>query len=404
MKNISNWLNSCRFLFFTAILAAGSTDLFAATWPTNGKTVGSSSSTSNTTNLNDFKPTAPQKDYALSWSTSLKADHSLDELSNNKNEIELGLTLKFDLAFSPWMSMNLTPKIIAQNGYIQAPDSVDPAGSRIEIRNASLDLKPSNLFNFSVGSLDQRIYHEAIFMSRRSFPAARLVSRIGDEKKNHLYVFLESAMPTSSSISNNNADLGATPSLNSAGLGFQLGADSVGYTIKSFVNAYQFAGLSRDLSTSSVFLGNSGVNSAGSNYLFKYDYQGFEASFEGKFHLTRPLALGFFADGIENTQAPTGKNLGWNLGGFVKYDFSRSFQVEPRFNYYHMESDATVAVYNDSFINTNREGYVSQVKFYYNQKVQLKISYGQRVPIVLNPSQPSETWYGLGLETENANF
>lgn len=345
-----------------------------------------------------------RKDYQFSWATELYAVHATDELSNQKSEVEMAFLLKFDMNINSWMSLNLTPQFIAQNGYLQAPDVVDPQGSRMEIRNASFDLKPSSFFNASIGSLDQAHLHSDIFMSRRSFPAVRVVSRWGSEKSTHTYVFLESAMPTSTAVSNNSADMGATPSLNMAGIGLQLGGAREGYNIKTFVNAYQFAGLSQDLATASVLLGNSGVNTAGSNYQFRYQYQGYEAGIGGRFQLVRSMSLGAFATGIQNSAAITGHNTGWDTGGSVTYDLNRTLQLEPKFDYYHIESDATVAIYNDPFLNTNREGYRSQLKFHYNHKVQLSLSYGQRVPILANPSQPPETWYGLGLETENAKF
>ena len=352
----------------------------------------------------DNSPRPSKKDYSATWSTDLEAEQSQDSLSNQLSQVELGLTMTLDMQFSPWMSLNLTPKVVAQNGFIQTPDLVNPDGSRIDIVNASLDFKPSNYFQPSLGSLYQRTFHADIFMSKRSFPALRLLSQVGSEKDSHFYAFAESAIPTSSSLSNNNQDLGSTPSLNTAGVGFQLGSEQKKYLVTGFFNTYQYAGLSQDLATASVLLGNSGISTSGANYDFQFGYQGYEANIDAQFRLLRSTSIDLYASALENTLAPSGQNLGWDAGGSVKYDFSKTLQLEPRFDYYHIEADSTVAVYNDPMMSTNREGYRTQMKFYYNHKVHLNVSYGQRVPIMANPAQPSETWYGLGLETENAKF
>ena len=174
--------------------------------------------------------------------------------------------------------------------------------------------------------------------------------------------------------------------------------------IQTFANTFQYSGLSQDLATSSVLLGNTGINTAGSNYTFKYNYAGFEEGFRTAFHIARPVTLEVSAYGVQNSQAPTGQNMGWLAGGCLNYDLSKALRLSPSFSYFHIESDSTVAAYNVNWMNTNREGYRTAMKFHYNRKINFELSYGQRVPLVANPTQPSETWYGLSMETENAKF
>jgi hypothetical protein len=349
-------------------------------------------------------PKEPPKDYRLAWSTSLTDQYSIDTLSNQKNEIALGFVLKFDMDFSPWMSINLTPNFVAQNGYIQSPNAVDPQSSRIDILNASLDLKPADFFNLSVGSLSQREYHSSLFMSQRSFPAARIVSNIGAKTNDHFYFFVETAMPTSSSISNNASDLNQTPSLNMGGLGGIWGSERTMFSLLGGISAYQFSGLSQDLSTASVLLGNTGVNTAGTTYLFQYTYQGFDASLAFNARATRSLVLKVWANAVQNSNAPSGSNQGWAAGTGFKYDINRLFQIEPKFEYFQVQSDATVSIYNDEIYNTNRTGYRTELDLKYNRKISLMVQYGQRVAIRLNPSQPSESFYLFGFETTESHF
>jgi hypothetical protein len=349
-------------------------------------------------------PPEPPKDYHVTWATSLTDSHLVDDLSNQKNQVVLGLLIDFDMEFSDWMSIDLAPNFVAQNGYIQSPNVVDPQTSRIDIINAALNIKPANYFQMSAGSLSERTYHSNIFMSNRSFPAARLVSNIGSPKGDHFYFYAETAIPTSSSISNNASDLNQTPSLNMAGLGGSWGNERTFYWLYGGISAYEFSGMSQDLSTASVLLGNSGVNSSGTTYLFQYQYQGVEANLFWRAHLTRTFAFEIRGSAIENTQAPTQASLGWVVGGGFVYDINRLFEIAPKFEYFSIQSDATVAIYNDEFYNTNRTGYRFELDMKYNRKINLILGYGQRVALQQSASQPGEDVYMLGFETMESKF
>jgi hypothetical protein len=353
--------------------------------------------------LNQVVTTPPieKSPYDLSWSTGLAANRSEDDLSNQKNMFYLKFKMTLEMKINNWLSLNLAPKASVQSGYAQAMEQIDPNGSRVDIYNASLDMRPSSYFSSSIGVLNQGTFHDELFISSRAFPALRLQAHASNKK---FYSFIESAMPTTSSMSNNSNDLNQTPSLNMGGLGVDLGSEKDVFNFKAQVNAFQYDGLPTPLATASVLQGNSGTNTTGTDYKFKYQYQGIEAFSIMKLNATRNIQLVLSTAYLTNTQAPVDKNAAWAARGAFHWSATNKMQLIPVFEYYRVESDATIAAYNDVTYQTNRIGYLGGLKIKYNKTVKFEISAGQRAAIIENPSQPSENVYILKVETEDAKL
>lgn len=211
-------------------------------------------------------------------------------------------------------------------------------------------------------------------------------------------------MPTASSMSNNSNDLNQTPSLSMGGIGVDLGSEKEVFNLRAQLNAFQYDGLPTSLATASVLQGNSGTNTTGSDYKFKYQFQGIEALSLAKLTATRNIQVILSAAYLANTQAPVEKNSAWAARSAIQLQATNKIQFIPCFEYYRVESDATIAAYNDVKYQTNRIGYIGGLKIKYNKTVKFEIGAGQRTALIESPSQPSENVYILKVETEDAKF
>lgn len=384
-----------RFMLVTTFIATSISALAATT----------ATAVNSTTTKLDTAPVAPKSPYELTWSTSLGAERAEDSLSNQKTQITLGLKLSFDMKINSWLAMNLSPKAVIQSGYVQAVDVVDPKGNRIDIANASIDMKPSVYFSSSVGALDQSKYHDDLFMSSRAFPSVRIRVNNNVVCSNKFFGFAEAAMPTAASLSNNSNDMNQTPSLVMGGIGMELGTEKDTVNFKVQANSYQYDGLPTSLATASVLLGNSaGANTSGTDYKFKYQYQGVEAFSSIKLIATKSIELALSGAYLTNSQAPSDLNSGWVGRAEAHWNLSSKIQLIPSYEYFRIAKDATISSYNDSSYNTNRIGYMGGIQMKYNKTIKFGFSAGQRAAIISNPSQPEENMYKLTVETEDAKL
>ena len=351
----------------------------------------------------EFSNAAPA--YKTTWSLGMEAAHSDDDLSNQKTQITFGLNLKFDANYKNGISLNLNPKIMAQNGYFQSQEAIDPSGSRIEVKNAALNFTATDALSISLGALNQMVHHDPLFMSDRAFPSLRSIIKSSEKEYHKFSAFIEGAIPTSSSLSNNSNDFTKSPSLVMAGFNYTLGDQNQAVLWSTQLNTYQFKDLPQTVATASVLYGNAGTATSGRDYIFKNEFQGYEL-------FSRLLVQDFkettfdatFAM-ILNSQASTGSNKGWRISAALGYDLNRRFQIKPGFEYFAIEEDATVAAYNNMFMNTNRIGYVGSLSLVYNKLLKFNLQGGERVPIIdKGTAQPSEKFYLISVETTDAKI
>ena len=360
---------------------------------------------SSKTNLPAQPQTQAKSDYSLKWQFEMDGIEAKDDLNSHKSEFLTGFRMSFDKQLNSWIAVNITPELVAQTGYLQAPDVENPQSSRIDIINASLDIMPIQYTKASVGSLSERNeeLHGPLMFKDLSFPAGRLVLQTNPKSSFKLFAYGESAIPTSSSINNNSNDLNTVPSLNTAGVGLDLGKKNDSFSAHARVGYYQFADLPYSIMTASALLGNTGTQTSGSDYTLTHKYSGLEALVSGRLNIYKFYG-DIFAEGLKNNEAPSGYNQGWMAVGGVGYNFTKNFAVEPFYEFFYIEPDATVAAYNDSWINTNQNGSLVGLEFVVSKVYHLQVAYEDRLPVYVNPSQPAEQIGILRIRSDDMSF
>jgi hypothetical protein len=354
-------------------------------------------------------PVAPLgRDMTLKWKTSWEGDSAVNELNSHRTEFLMTFRFIFDVKVNSYLAMNLTPELVGQSGFIQAPDVENPQASRMDIINASVDLTPSPYIKISAGSLSERNaeLHSGLLFRDLSFPAARLVVQTNPDRKSRAFIYGESAVPTSSSLNNNSNDYNTVPSLTTAGIGFDYDGSksrSDGFISKTRLSYYEFKNLPLSVSTASVLLGNTGVSTSGADYGLASEFQGFEGLSINEVKWGHWLAELKLA-GLQNEKADNGKNTG-SLAtiGIGRY-FSKNLSIVPYYTFFRIESDATVAAYNNSYYNTNTNGTNTGLVLGFSDQYFIQFSYENRLPLVQNPTQPAEQISYIQFRTEALSF
>ena len=361
--------------------------------------------TAQTTVGSDSSSLFNSKDSSLKWALRMDDMNFTSALNTHENMFDFRYSLIYDLKINSYLALNFWPEIIAQNGYIQAPDVENPQTSRIDIMNASLDLSPAYFVKLSAGSLSENRdqWHPYIMFRDLSFPAVRLVLQTEPTQFIHTFAYGEVAIPTASSINNNSNDFNKVPTLNTAGIGLDIGRNRDSMTGKLRLGFYQYNDIPQSISTASANLGNSATATLGTDYVLKYQFAGYDGSAStlikwGKFFLSG------FVEGIKNSNAPSAKSLGFV--GQVKpgYNFNPFFSLAPFYRYFSIQSDATLAAYNEDLYCTNYNGYYSGFEMGFSEKYYLRVAYIERAPLVVNAFQPEDQGFEVRFYTKELNF
>jgi|GEM_PF-4671251 len=340
------------------------------------------------------------------WRIDMEALHSQDALSQQRSQFTTSLLFSADFRLAPWLTANLAPRVLAQTGYIQTPDALNPEVSRIEIHNASLQAQPWQILKISLGSLNERDgkLHDPIFMRDISFPALRATLESTSSTRWQALAFVESAIPTSTSLSNNSDDLNSTPTLNTAGLGFHFKSQQSQFESLNRVNYFQFQNLPQTVQTASAILGNTAIATVGADYLLTSKYQGLEVLSRNDWRLSAKWDGKLWLAGLQNTSAQSGRGLGYRIGSSLGYKMNKDWEVAPEYTFFDIQPDATVATYNALDYNTNRVGYQAGLSFTLKAQYEMFVGYEPRVAVIENPSQPDENFFLMKLRIDSLPF
>lgn len=298
------------------------------------------------------------------------------------------------------LSFNLFPRFKYVSGYAQTKDTSDVNTSTWSIRNATADLSLTKYDTLSAGALDQSKIHHSILLDEIAFPGVRL--DIHTDKKNiaQIGVVGEGAVPTSSSLTTETQEFEKTPGYQSLGAYFKYTGNVLEYNGRALYYAY--SDLPIAVATPSGLLGNSTESTSGTNTKFIYEYKGYQADSNIKWHVNKSWALGINGAWLRNKEAPQDLNQGILSNAYTEIQTTKNLLIKPFYIYYRIEPDATVAKYNDDGYNTNRTGYRTGMSFEFKKTVKFTASGGERDAIYKNISQQKENYWTIKLETLDA--
>jgi hypothetical protein len=341
-------------------------------------------------------PTAkPNKGVEGTWRIQLSQRQSQEEF----NQYQLTeFRLLADLRYQPLPNVYflLGPKFTYTNGFLQTQEAKNANRSEWGLREASIR-GDVDWFSVGAGALDQAQTHPSILLYDQTFPALEM-SVHSDRKQNWVFAAVaETAIPTTSSLSTQAREFEKTPGYSSGSL--SVSAQKMLVDLKLRAGLFEFQNLPMSVASKSSLLGNTAISSNGSDSQFVYDYQGFFADAMAKANITNRFALGTVTEWAQNSKTESKLDQASLQRVFSDIRVTRNFDVTPFYEYFRIEPDAVVALYNADTLNSNRVGYRAGISVGYKQTLRVTFSGGERDVIYTSPFQRREKTLNLKLET-----
>ncbi|MGZ5279733.1 MAG: hypothetical protein ACXWC9_07325 [Pseudobdellovibrionaceae bacterium] len=329
------------------------------------------------------------------WNLALSQRQSQSQFNQHQlTEFRLLANLKYEPLQNIYFSLG--PKFVYTNGFLQTQDAQNANRSEWGLREASIRGQ-FDWFQIGLGALDQSVQHPSVLLHDQTFPAVEL--RAHSDLQSH-WIFaaqVETGIPTTSSLSTQARDFEKTPSYSSGSISIE--AQRMLVDMKMRAGIFEFQDLPMSVASKSSLLGNTAVTSNGSDSQFVYEYQGSFADLMGKVNITNRFAIGASTEWVKNSKAESNLGQGNISRIFSDIRATKIFDISPYYEYFRIEPDATVALYNADTLNTNRAGYRGGLSVTYKQTLKVSFSSGERDVIYSSPFQQREKTLNLRLET-----
>ncbi|EQC48416.1 hypothetical protein M899_1845 [Bacteriovorax sp. BSW11_IV] len=232
--------------------------------------------------------------------------------------------------------------------------------SGLTISEGAFEYRPMNFISLEAGALRMDRKSSPLLLSGRAMLGLREAIQYGN---GGVKVGL-TAIQATPSIKNTSDRIDrveeGTPSYFSEGVFVQFSKNN--FTLDSSASHFAFSNLSNGVARESLFNGNSVSGNREDGAEFLYDFAGWNVSNKATLE-TSAIDLSIHHNYLVNTEAAAGKNKGQLIGVNVKYKGDTATH-ELGLESFKVESDASVAYYNNKFYgHNNREGLAASYIF-----------------------------------------
>lgn len=340
--------------------------------------------------------------FSAEWRLRLSGSDVHDEQSQSKI-VDIRTEIKAKYLLSNTLHLDIQPSLRLQSGQTQSVDGADKPENKISLSQAAAHYLPVQSVRLSAGALNQKYMHTGLLMDPIAFPAARVEGVLkSNEFKTSLA--MESAIPTSTSLSTNTKELEPTPSLNSASLKLHWQSAKNLYW-KNSVGYFIYNNLPSAVAQQSRLLGNEINKISDAQYAFTSEYQGMEASSELQFPLMNALDLTIGADYLINHKGPADQNTAYRYFTNGEFHLSKNLDLIVEGSYFSVAPEAAVAYFNAAGFETNRIGYSAESSLSFKKEgFNIGIKYTDAEVMFSNSIQSREKTLLIKLETFYASI
>lgn len=340
--------------------------------------------------------------FTSEWRFRMMGTDSKDETSQAKLvDFRAEFKMKYNLTNN--FQLDIQPAIRLQSGQTQSVDGADKAENKISLTQAAAHYTPVSFLRASAGALNQRYQHTRLLVDDIAFPAARLDSVYRDSNTRTNFA-IETAIPTSTSLSANTRELEATPSLNSASMKFRWQGSKENYFTAS-AGYFIYNNLPSAVAKDSYLLGNDVNKVSDAQWSFIYKYEGYQASSEFSFPVFSWVTATLGAELLTNTKAPSDVNKAFRYYLNSKFDLNADLDLMLGAGYFSVAPEAAVAYFNARGFETNRLGYSLESALSFKEAgFNLGLKYTDAEIMYSSISQSREKTVLLTLETFYASL
>lgn len=355
------------------------------------------------TQISTSLPKKKEEKFQADWRLRMAGQDFKDEQSQAKY-VDLRLDLRSKYLLTSSLSLDLQPSIRLVSGQAQTIDGADKMENKILLNQAAAHYTPFNNLRLSAGALNQKFMHTGLLVDEIAFPAARLVGSMKTEAF-ETGLALETAIPTSTSLSTNTKELEATPSLNTAALLVKWQANKDTFW-KTNIGYFMYNNLPSSVAQQSLLLGNMKIsNASDAQYSFLNKFQGIEASTELQIPVSTRLDLIAQVEYLHNDKVASedADAIKYLIGTNIQ--MSRNLDWTIKAAYFSVAPEAAVAYFNARNYETNRVGYGAETYFSFKKEgFKLGVQYKDAEVMYANPVQSREKAVTIKLETFYANI
>lgn len=339
----------------------------------------------------------PEGKFSAEWRLRLSGNDRHDEQSQSKT-VDIRTDFKARYLLNSSLQLDIQPAFRLQSGQTQSIDGADKPESKISLNQAAVHYLPFKSLRLSAGALHQRHIHTQLLMDELAFPAARseFLVKSGDFKTSFA---LETAIPTSTSLSTNTKELEATPSLNTAAIKLNWQAEK-NFFWKNSVGYFAFNNLPSAVAQKSGLLGNEVDKISDANFAFRNKFEGVEISSDLVFPVFNFMDVMARAEYIQNVKAQPGYNTAtfYALGGV--FHAAKSIDILLSGGYFETAPESVVSYFAANTWQSNRVGYVAETAVsFLNDGFLIGLKYVDAELMYSNAVQSREKSLWLKLET-----
>ncbi|WP_413581917.1 hypothetical protein [Bdellovibrio sp. HCB288] len=340
--------------------------------------------------------------FSAEWRLSMKGQDESDDQTQSKY-VDLRMEVKSKYILTNSLYLDMQPAIRLISGQAQTIDGADSMKNALLLNQAAVMFKPVNSLQFAAGALNQSYNHTSLLVDSMAFPSARAqaLARMGSTVSG---LVIETAIPTSTSLSTNTQEKEPTPGLNTAAVHVNYMPSKSAFW-KNSVGYFVYSNLPSSVAQSSMLLGNEVNTISDAHYEFINEYAGIEASTELQIPLATLFDITLGAEYLKNQKAAEDVNTAYNLslGAIIHMSSTLDFSLTGK--YFSVAPEAAVAYFNAGGYETNRIGYrVDSVFSFKKHGFNIGASYRDSEVMFSNTVQSREKTIMIKLETFYANI
>jgi hypothetical protein len=348
-----------------------------------------------------LKPETERSPFSGEWQVGISGAESQDEQSQSK-KVDFRLAVKAKYELTSYLLLDVQPVIRLQSGQTQSVDGADSAENKILLNQAAVDLHSEN-FKLLAGALNQTALHSPLLVDNMAFPGARAQAML-NTSQTETGISVETAIPTSTSLSANTSELEPTPSLNTAALRFNWQSSKRAFW-KTKAGYFAYSDLPSAVAQKSRLLGNEVISMSESDYSLKYEHSGLDAMTEISIPVLNRFTLLAGGSYLQNQKAPSDLNTATFFWGGAEIYFNRNFSWDLMGGHFSVAPESAVSYFNATGFETNRVGYVIETIFkFQKERFNLSVKYMDAELMYESEYQSREKTLTIKLETAYANI
>ena len=277
--------------------------------------------------------------------------------------------------------------------------------SGFSFKEAAIRLTPINHFKFGIGALSVQSFPiPSLLVSEVAFPGVSEEIMFGTTNQ-HIQVFAEQMIPTSSSLSTQTAEQESTPGFYTEGIDLRSPLFHRDLISGLYFGHFKFSNLPGSVANQSALYGNSVYETGPNSSQFHYGFDGYFGGVDLSWRMNRSIKLSFGEHIISNSSAPSDSRLGQVFDAKLEYQAHSDLIITPSFESFFNESDSSPAYFNSAeYGHNNMEGFGGHLKIEFpKERFYARADYYNANLINQNSSQYNQQFFFLRFVTEYGN-